>query len=122
MRISDLSSDVCSSDLCDDYDEQLKRQVAEEESGTWREQLRKDYAPWFEELYFGFQCGEGWRDIIVALPAEIAGCVGGPEGTPGLGGVQVKEKFGGLRYNGRGASGQHQEANRVSSQRQKENE
>src|SRR3546814_4424387 len=66
--------------MCDDYDEQLKRQVAEEESGTWREQLRKDYAPWFEELYFGFKCGEGWRDIIVALTAEIAGCVGGQIG------------------------------------------
>src|SRR3546814_12314351 len=83
--------------MCDDYDEQLKRQVAGEEGGTWREQLRKDSAPWFEGLYLGFQCGDGWRDLIVALTAAIPGVLGGPAGTQGHLDVKVKEKFGGPR-------------------------
>lgn len=71
--------------------------VAAAEAGTWRETLRRSYAPWFDELYWGFQCGDGWQDLVVALVAEIAARVGGPQACPGLRVVQLKEKFGTLR-------------------------
>src|SRR3546814_6024869 len=93
MRISDWSSDVCSSDLhgpvspsppgrkelmADDFERQLLRRMADDERGTWREALRADFAPWFDDLHFGLACGDGWRAILRDLTTAIAQIVGGP--------------------------------------------
>ena len=82
----------------DDFEERLLREVADAERGTWREDLRTSYAPWYDMLDFGFQCADGWRDIVTELTAEIAKVVGGPDAAPGLKVVQVKEKLGMLRF------------------------
>ena len=83
--------------MSDDFDERLRREVAEQERGTWRETLRTSYAPWFDGLDFGFQCGDGWSQILIDLMEEISSTVGGPDVTPEINVVQVKEKLGGLR-------------------------
>jgi hypothetical protein len=48
-------------------------------------------------LHWGFEVGDGWSDIIVALCARINALL---EESPGasLSVKQVKEKFGGLRF------------------------
>lgn len=83
--------------MSEDFDERLRRQIAERERGTWREALRTSYAPWFDELDSGFQCGDGWSELLIGLMAEIANIVGGPDVTPDINVVQVKQKLGGLR-------------------------
>ena len=46
---------------------------------------------------FGFECGDGWFDLLKELLIEIkAICVDNPGITVRV--VQVKEKFGGLRF------------------------
>src|SRR3546814_9681163 len=92
MRISDWSSDVCSSDL------------------TWREALRADFAPWFDDLHFGLACGDGWRVILRDLTTAIAQIVGGPDREPGLRVTQVKEKYGTLRVYVSGLPALHSDA------------
>jgi hypothetical protein len=84
--------------MSDDSDARLQRLISNEERGTWREALRADFAPWFDDLFWGLQCGDGWRDIICRLTAEIACIVGGPDAAPQIRIVQVKEKLGTLRY------------------------
>src|SRR3546814_7143356 len=37
----------------DDFERQLLRRMADDERGTWREELRADFAPWFDDLHFG---------------------------------------------------------------------
>lgn len=82
----------------DDFEEGPLREVAHQERGTWREELRLSYAPWFDDLDLGFQCGDGWREIVTQLTGAIAVIVGGPDAAPGIRVVQVKEKLGTLRY------------------------
>jgi hypothetical protein len=60
--------------------------------------LRRDFAPWFDELAWGVQCGVGWSTIILDCTAEIAAALGGPEAESRFRVVQIKEKYGTLRY------------------------
>jgi hypothetical protein len=84
--------------MSDDDENEVLRRTLEHERGTWREDLRTRFAPWFDRVAWGFRCHDGWFDIITELTEEIARIVGGPERTPDLRVVDVKEKFGGLRY------------------------
>jgi len=84
--------------MSSDYEKEVLRRTLEHERGTWREDLRRRFAPWFDELVWGFRCHDGWSGIITELTEEIARIVGGPESAPDLRVVEVKEKFGGLRY------------------------
>jgi len=43
-------------------------------------------------MCFGFECGDGWFDLIYNLSKRIS------ESDPEVRAVQVKEKFGGLRF------------------------
>jgi len=92
-----------------EYGREVLRRVLEQERGTWRERLRNQYEPWFDKLIWGFQCYDGWRELIENLTAEIARIVGGPAGAPEMRIVQIKEKFGGLRYYVRHVPEQHSE-------------
>jgi len=47
---------------------------------------------------FGFECGSGWYDLINELCAEISEIVQSSEMQLWPNVVQVKEKFGGLRF------------------------
>lgn len=97
--------------MVDDHlDEHLLRQVADQERGTWREELRSSYSPWFDDLDFGFQCGDGWREIVTQLTAAIAVIVGGPDAAPGIRVVQVKEKMDTLRFYARHVPEPHADA------------
>src|SRR3546814_8887320 len=84
--------------MSDDYEKEVLRRTLEHERGTWREDLRRRFAAWFDQVAWGFRYHDGWSEIIVDLTEEIARIVGGPEGAPDLRVVDVKEKFGGLRY------------------------
>src|SRR3546814_5761419 len=70
--------------MADDFERQLLRRMADDERGTWREALRADFAPWFDDLHFGLACGDGWRAILRDLTTAIAQIVGGPDREPGL--------------------------------------
>src|SRR3546814_4486835 len=80
--------------MADDFERQLLRRMADDERGTWREALRADFAPWFDDLHFGLACGDGWRAILRDLTTAIAQIVGGPDREPGLRVTPVKEKNG----------------------------
>lgn len=82
----------------EEIEKDLRRAIAAEERGTWREALRSDCAPWFDALTWGFEVGDGWRDLLHDLAKEVAVIVGGPDQAPSLRVTQVKEKFGGLRF------------------------
>src|SRR3546814_10121463 len=84
--------------------------MADDERGTWREALRADFAPWFEDLHFGLACGDGWRAILRDLTTAIAQIVGGPDREPGLRVTQVKEKYGTLRVYVSGLPALHSDA------------
>jgi len=45
-------------------------------------------------MAFGFECGDGWFNLIRDLSAKIMSAEGGDKVEV----MQVKEKFGGLRY------------------------
>lgn len=47
-------------------------------------------------LCFGFECGDGWEPLIRRLSEKLE--------PLGIGAVQVKEKFGGLRFYTNGGS------------------
>lgn len=83
--------------MADDFDKKLRRWREAVERGSWRQTLRANFAPLFDDLEFGFQCGDGWSEVICAMAAEIAGIVGGPARAPELRVVQLKEKLGQLR-------------------------
>jgi hypothetical protein len=85
-------------DMTDEFERKLRRQMAESERGTWRAEMRSTFAPWFDALIWGFQCSDGWADLIRSLTAEIAEVVGGPASLPDLRVTQVKEKYGTLRF------------------------
>lgn len=84
--------------MSSDYEKEVLRRTLEHERGTWREELRARFAPWFDHVVWGFPCLDGWSGIITELTVEIARIVGGPEGAPKLRVADVKERFGGLRY------------------------
>lgn len=54
-------------------------------------------------MCWGFSCGDGWFEIIYELSKKIS------ELDPEVQAVQVKEKFGGLRFYTYGGSGEHWE-------------
>lgn len=84
--------------MSSDYEKEALRRTLEHERGTWREDLRTRFAPWFDGLVWGFRCHDGWSRIITELTEEIARIVDGPQGAPELRVVEVKQKLGGLRY------------------------
>lgn len=83
--------------MTDDYEKALRRRLADEERGTWRETLRADFAPWFDDILWGFDCGDGWQEIVRDLFEDIARIVGGPDRQPQLRVTSVKQKHGTLR-------------------------
>ena len=42
--------------------------------------------------------GDGWREILTDLRAEIASLIGGPDARPGFRISQVKEKYGEVSF------------------------
>jgi len=57
------------------------------------QKLIKDFPGFFDEMILPeFECGDGWFDLIYGLCSKIK------EIYPGVKVVQVKEKFGGLRF------------------------
>jgi hypothetical protein len=81
-------------------------------SAAWRHDLVTRFAPWFEGVGwgYGFECSDGWGRLITDLTERISDVVGGPEGAPDLRVIQVKEKFGGLRYYMHGVPKEHWDA------------
>lgn len=55
-------------------------------------------------MCWGFECGDGWYDLIDTLCAEIQWHLdkNAKPDTPQFVAMQVKEKFGGLRFYGHG--------------------
>src|SRR3546814_12709906 len=76
--------------MSDDYEKEVLRRTLEHERGTWREDLRRRFEPWFDQVAWGFRCHDGWSEIIVDLTEEIARIVGGPESPPDLRVVDVR--------------------------------
>ena len=60
----------------------------------WISEIKAAYPDAFQELFkYGFECGAGWRDLIVwALDRMVAA-------DPNLRIHQIKQKFGSLRIN-----------------------
>ena len=83
--------------MSDDYETAVRRRLAEQERGSWRETLRADFAPWLDDILWGFDCGDGWQAIVRALLEDIARLIGGPDRYPGLRVTTVKQKHGTLR-------------------------
>lgn len=49
-------------------------------------------------MYWGFECGDGWYDIINNLCSKIQNYLDSNPDIPQVVARQVKEKFGGLRF------------------------
>jgi hypothetical protein len=73
------------------------------------EEFAKRWPKWFGGLYgdptktclaFGFECGNGWKDLLWSLCEDIEKL----EPSESFSVEQVKEKFGGLRFYVYGAS------------------
>ncbi|HEY9538796.1 MAG TPA: hypothetical protein VIS03_14490 [Kiloniellaceae bacterium] len=96
--------------MSDRHERNFLRWLADHERGTWREDLRSRYAPWFDGMPWGFEVGDGWRALIEQLTAEVSDIVGGPDVDPKPRVVQVKEKFGELRYYIRAVPASHADA------------
>jgi hypothetical protein len=96
--------------MSDRHERDLMRWLADQERGTWRDELRTRYAPWFDDLPWGFDVGDGWRELIKQLTAEISDIVGGPDALPDFRVVQVKEKYGELRFYIRAVPAYHGDA------------
>ena len=50
------------------------------------------WSPQETSMYRGFDCGDGWFDLIYQLSKKLSAIY------PNVRAVQVKEKFGGLRF------------------------
>lgn len=59
--------------------------------------MRRDFKPWFDELDFRLQVGDGWRGLLCDLTVELERVLAEPEGAPEFRATQVKEKLGELR-------------------------
>lgn len=59
-------------------------------------------------MWWGFLCGDGWFDLVDTLCAGLQSLTDNA-GAPQIVAVQVKEKFGGLRFYVLGASGGQRE-------------
>lgn len=53
--------------------------------------LMEEFPSLFGDLPFGFECGDGWFELIHTLAQSLSQ-------YPDLRATQVKEKFGGLRF------------------------
>lgn len=76
-------------------DEELEQQLADKHPeifSVYREDTDEITSPTPPLALFGFECGDGWFDIIDSLCEVLEGF--GVETTA----VQVKEKYGGLRF------------------------
>ncbi|NIA70956.1 hypothetical protein HBA54_20350 [Pelagibius litoralis] len=58
--------------MMDEFERRLRQEIAESERGTWREEMRSDFAPWFDSLLWGFQCADGWAEYD--LRHQMPGC------------------------------------------------
>jgi hypothetical protein len=58
----------------------------------------KEFPNWFDELQFGFECGDGWFDLLWNMCVELR------ELGFDTGFAQIKEKFAGLRAYANGAT------------------
>lgn len=68
----------------------------EQERGTWKDNLRQEWAPWLDELTYGIEVKPGWQVLIEETMQEIAHAVGGPQTCSKLKITRLREKFGGL--------------------------
>lgn len=55
-------------------------------------------------ICFGIECGDGWYNLIYALCSQIASELKGSQKDTKVQIIQVKEKFGGLRFYTSGAT------------------
>ena len=58
----------------------------------------RNKSPMENLMCFGFECGDGWFDLIYKLSKDLS------ENHPECRAIQVKEKFGGLRFYVNGVS------------------
>ena len=64
------------------------------EEPTWITEIKAAYPEVFQELIqYGFDCGSGWRDVILWALARMVAA------DPNVKVHQIKEKFGWLRIN-----------------------
>ena len=74
----------------------LKEREKARERGTWKQALRQQYAPWFDDLVYGIEVKDGWRAILVEAMEGIARAVGGPQTCPDLRLTRLRQDFGAL--------------------------
>ena len=67
--------------------------------------LKADFSPLYDRLDFGFECGDGWYELLRNLSQKLFdGCaereihLGPEENGHGFYATQVKEKYGTLRF------------------------
>jgi translation initiation factor 2 beta subunit (eIF-2beta)/eIF-5 len=64
------------------------------------DKLYNEYTPWFEGTLWGFECGDGWYNLLSDLCKELKEAVDVEKWEDGweFKVLQVKEKYGGLRF------------------------
>src|SRR5690606_14970072 len=92
----------------------LKEREKARERGTWKQVLRQQYAPWFDDLVYGFEIKDGWRAILIEAMDGIARAVGGPRTCPDLRLTRLRQEFGALSCQIQGLPDERRDAvNRV---------
>lgn len=84
--------------MSSEYEKGVLLRTLEFERGTWRADLRARGGLWLIDLPRGFECHDGWREIIEDLTDELVEITGGVDHAPEMRVVQIKEKLGTLRY------------------------
>jgi hypothetical protein len=88
----------------------LMEREKERERGTWKQKLRQRYAPWFDDLVYGFELKEGWKVILGETMQSIERAVGDPRRCPDMRITRLKQEFGELTFQVRGLSDEQREA------------
>lgn len=89
---------------------ELKEREKARERGTWKEALRQQYAPWFDDLVYGFEFKEGWRQLVTEAMEGLVQAVGGPQSCPNLRITRLRQERGRLSLQTKGLAGERREA------------
>jgi hypothetical protein len=76
----------------------LKEREKVRERGTWKQELRQQYAPWLDDLVYGFEFKEGWKAILVEAMGGIVRAVGDPQAYPSLRITRLRQELGKLSF------------------------
>ena len=88
----------------------LKEREKERERGTWKQALRQRYAPWFDDLIYGFEFKEGWKAILGEAMEGLTKTIGAPQRHPELRITRLRQEFGELTFQIKGLSDQELDA------------